>query len=212
MVEIYATHLGTRTYKSWTVTALCQSDTEQKKKTISTHHDIKKVSPMLWLWIQLNSTGLECTTQRPLTLFQGASIQGETFNISVNALNETPTLSLHSPKSKRTTFCYWIRRCLKPPLHVSGYFWIRNFFISNFRPHASGEFGSESGPAFLNPRSPEWGKKIRNESDDPSRIVSSLSSDNKPTLVSTNSVPHFTSLHEVLRYFPLLLNLHLVLL
>ena len=69
----------------------------------------------------------------------------ETFNISGNALKETPTLSLHSPKSKSTTFCYWIRRWLKPPLHVSGYFWIRNIFISNFRPHSSGEFGSESG-------------------------------------------------------------------
>ena len=143
-----------------------------KKKTISTHHDIKKVFPMLWLWIQLNSTGLECTTQRPLTLFQGASIQGETFNISVNALNETPTLSLHSPKSKSTTFCYWIRRCLKPPLHVSGYFWIRNIFISNFRPHSSGEFGSESGHFWIhalqsgekNPQRIRWPQQNRVQS------------------------------------------------
>ena len=43
----------------------------------------------------------ESTTQQPLTLFEGASIQGETFNISVNALNESSTLSLHSPKSKK---------------------------------------------------------------------------------------------------------------
>ena len=41
------------------------------------------------------------TTQQPLTLFQGASIQGGTFNISVNALNESLTLSLYSPKSKK---------------------------------------------------------------------------------------------------------------
>ena len=41
------------------------------------------------------------TTQQPLTLFQGASIQGGTFNISVNALNESPTLSLYSPKFKK---------------------------------------------------------------------------------------------------------------
>ena len=41
------------------------------------------------------------TTQQPLTLFQGASIQGGTFNISVNALNESPTLSSYSPKSKK---------------------------------------------------------------------------------------------------------------
>ena len=42
-------------------------------------------------------------TQQPLTLFQlqGASIQGGTFNISVNALNESPTLSLYSSKSKK---------------------------------------------------------------------------------------------------------------
>ena len=43
----------------------------------------------------------ESTTQQPFTLFQGASIQGGTFNISVNALNESPTLSLPSPKSNK---------------------------------------------------------------------------------------------------------------
>ena len=41
------------------------------------------------------------TTQQPLTLFQGASIQGGTFDISVNALNESPTFSLLSPRSKK---------------------------------------------------------------------------------------------------------------
>ena len=49
----------------------------------------------------MNATKESTTTQQPLTLFQGASIQGGTFNISVNALNESPTLSLHSPRSKK---------------------------------------------------------------------------------------------------------------
>ena len=38
---------------------------------------------------------------RPLTLFQGASIHGGTFNTSVNSLNESPTLSLQSSRSKK---------------------------------------------------------------------------------------------------------------
>ena len=209
MVEIYANHLGTRTYKAWTVTALCQSDTEKKKNNFNSSWYQEGIS---------NALTLNSTKQYGSGVYNTAALDDsfprrfrETFNISGNALKETPTLSLHSPKSKSTTFCYWIRRWLKPPLHVSGYFWIRNFFTSNFRPHASGEFGSESG-YFLIHALQSGKKKIRNESDDPSRIVSSLSSNNKPTLVSTNSVPHFTSLHEVLRYFPLLLNLHLVLL
>ena len=53
------------------------------------------------LTLNATKTVQESTTQQPLTLFQGASIQGGTFNISVNALNESPTLSLHSPKSKK---------------------------------------------------------------------------------------------------------------
>ena len=42
-------------------------------------------------------------TQQPLTLYQGASMQGGTltFNISLNVLNERPTFSLHSPRSKK---------------------------------------------------------------------------------------------------------------
>ena len=53
------------------------------------------------LTLNETKTVQESTTQQPLTLFQGASIQGGTFNISVNVLNESPTLSLHSPKSKK---------------------------------------------------------------------------------------------------------------
>ena len=43
----------------------------------------------------------ESKTQQPLTLFQGASIHGGTFNTSVNSLNESPTLSLQSSMSKK---------------------------------------------------------------------------------------------------------------
>ena len=45
--------------------------------------------------LSLNATKTvqESTTQQPLTLFQGASIQGGAFTIAVNALNESPTLS-----------------------------------------------------------------------------------------------------------------------
>ena len=53
------------------------------------------------LTLNATKTVQESTTQQPLTLFQGASIQGGTFNISVNPLNESPTLSLHSPKSEK---------------------------------------------------------------------------------------------------------------
>ena len=52
------------------------------------------------LTLNATKTVQESTTQQPLALSQGASIQGRTFNISVNALNESPTLSLHSPRSK----------------------------------------------------------------------------------------------------------------
>ena len=58
------------------------------------------------LTLNATKTVQEFTTQKPLTLFQGASIQGGTFNISVNALNESPTLSLHSSKSKKA--CHFI--------------------------------------------------------------------------------------------------------
>ena len=53
------------------------------------------------LTLNATKTVQESTTQQPFTLFQGASIQGGTFNISVNALIECPTLSLHSPRSKK---------------------------------------------------------------------------------------------------------------
>ena len=53
------------------------------------------------LTLNATKTVKESTTQQPLTIFQGASIQGGTLNISVNALNESPALSLHSPKSKK---------------------------------------------------------------------------------------------------------------
>ena len=58
------------------------------------------------LTLNATKTVQESTTQQPLTLFQGASIQGGTFNISVNVLNESPSLSLHSPKSKKA--CHFI--------------------------------------------------------------------------------------------------------
>ena len=51
--------------------------------------------------LNATKTVQESTTQQPLTLFQGTSIQGGTFSISVNALKESLTLSLHSPKSKK---------------------------------------------------------------------------------------------------------------
>ena len=41
------------------------------------------------LTLNATKTVQESTAQQPLTLFQGASIQGGTFNISVNALNES---------------------------------------------------------------------------------------------------------------------------
>ena len=47
--------------------------------------------------LTLNATKESTTTQQPLALFKGASIQGGTFNISVNALS----LSLHFPRSKK---------------------------------------------------------------------------------------------------------------
>ena len=53
------------------------------------------------LTLNATKTVQESRTQQPLALFQGASIQGGTFNISVNAFNESPTLSLHSPRSKK---------------------------------------------------------------------------------------------------------------
>ena len=51
--------------------------------------------------LTMNATKESTTTQEPLTLFQGASIQGGTFSIYVNALNESRTLSLHSPRPKK---------------------------------------------------------------------------------------------------------------
>ena len=51
----------------------------------------------------MNATKESPATQQPLTLFQGASIQGGTFNISVNVLNGSPTLSLLSPRSKKAS-------------------------------------------------------------------------------------------------------------
>lgn len=50
--------------------------------------------------MQLKQYWQESKTQQPLTLFQGASMQGGTFNISVNALNERPTFPciLQGPK------------------------------------------------------------------------------------------------------------------
>ena len=38
--------------------------------------------------LTMNATKESTTTQQPLTLLKGSSIQGGTFNISVNALNE----------------------------------------------------------------------------------------------------------------------------
>ena len=55
------------------------------------------------LTLNATKTVQESTTQQPLVLFQGDSIQEGTFNISVTALNESPTLSLHSPRSKEST-------------------------------------------------------------------------------------------------------------
>ncbi|RUA04261.1 MAG: hypothetical protein DSY43_06765 [Gammaproteobacteria bacterium] len=62
------------------------------------------------LTLNATKTVQESTLQQPLTLFQGASIQGGTFNISVNALNQSPTLSLltDSPKSKKPRRCFVI--------------------------------------------------------------------------------------------------------
>lgn len=53
------------------------------------------------LTLNATETVQNSTTQQPLTLFLGASIQGGTFKISVNALNESSTLSLHSQRSKQ---------------------------------------------------------------------------------------------------------------
>ena len=49
--------------------------------------------------LSLNAT--KTVQKQPLTLFQFTSIQGGTLNISVNALNESPTLSWHSPSSEK---------------------------------------------------------------------------------------------------------------
>ena len=70
------------------------------------------------LTLNATKTVQESTTQQPLTIFQGASIQGGTFNISVNTLNESPTLSLHSQAKvqKSTSLCYWIRQWLNNTL------------------------------------------------------------------------------------------------
>ena len=51
--------------------------------------------------LPVSKTVQESTPQQPLTLFQGASIQGGNLNISVNALNERPTLFLRSPRFKK---------------------------------------------------------------------------------------------------------------
>ena len=72
---------------------------------------------------------------------------------------------------KTSCCCYFIdygtlKKCMKPLTeseallrprpHVSGYFWIRNFFLSGYgyRPHACGEFAGKSGNFWI--RSPEW--------------------------------------------------------
>ena len=51
------------------------------------------------------STGNQQSPQQALSLFQGANIQGGTFNISINSVSQqSPNLSLHSAKHRHYTF------------------------------------------------------------------------------------------------------------